>query len=249
MSPAREPIDNQLASPADEIGMGEPASAERICTSLRVELAALDRLAFTLEVQRLVLEAGRADLLAESGRDVEDALERVRKADLLRAVTVSAVHATFMHELQEMGVAANGYPSLGQIAAACQEPRSSVLLQLASRLKKTLARAMALSEENTRKLAGARSQIRDDELALWAGAESVEEFLSSIGTPSSPEQLLDDIEGALFADEDAPLADALSDLQLQAVTFEAALGVLQSVGCRPLLEFISDADEPSTYMG
>lgn len=223
-------------------------NVERIAAALHNEQEALERLCYTLEVQRLALDAARADLLAEAGRDVETALDSVRRADLLRAVTVSAVHVAMVRELEQMGVAANGYPTLGQIASACGGARATLLISQAGRLKKSLARAMALADENGKRLDAARERLADDELAMWSDTwaqefdDAVEDFLASIDHPSTAAQLLDDVEQVLFEEEDEQLATALSDLRLQAVSFEAALGVLQTVGCRPLLEFIADVD-------
>lgn len=230
--------------------MTQQVDEEQLCDVLSAERDALVRLAHTLEVQRLVLEAGRADLLAESGRDVEDALGGVREADLLRAITVSAFHLCYIQPLQDVGVPANGYPTLGQLAEVCPAPRARVMRDLAASLRKTLARAMSLADENAWRLEAARGEIGSTEAVLsedpWAQPgvhASIDEFLESIGDPLEPGTVLDDVERSVVGDESHVMAAAVCDLHLQAVTFDAALGVLRAVGCRPLVEFIADVQD------
>lgn len=211
-----------------------PSRAEIVAGALAVEARALDRLCHTLEVQRLVLDGARADLLPQSGRDVESALVGVRSADLLRAVTVSAAAAG-------MG----GLPTLGQVASVAPAPIATVLLDIGAGLERSLARAVALADENHARIGAARDRLADDELAMWASTwaeqfgQVVEEFHRLVDEPALPGERLADVERALYEDEDEHLATALADLRMQAIAFEAALGLLQTVGCRPLLEFIS----------
>lgn len=208
---------------------------DRVTAALEDEASALDRLCHTLEVQRIVLEQARADLLPQAGRDVEVAMGAVRSSDLVRAVTVSSVAAT-------MG----GLPTLGRIAASQAPPSATVLVELGRRLERTLARAVALADENRARLAAARDRLADDELAMWSSqwaekfGHAVDELHRLVDEPARPQHLLAEVENALFAEEDERLALALADLRLQAVAFDAALGLLGTVGCRPLLEFISD---------
>lgn len=221
----------------DDSGAAAHARAEAIAAALEAEAGALDRLCHALEVQRILLEQARADLLPQAGRDVEDAMGAVRSSDLVRAVTVSTVAAS-----------TGRFPTLGRIAAALDPPSATVMVDLGRRLERALARAVALADENRARLGAARDLLADDELAMWAAqwaeefGHAVDELHRLVDEPAQPQRQLADVERALFAEEDERLALALADLRLQAVAFEAALGLLQTVGCRPLLEFISDLD-------
>lgn len=209
--------------------------ATAVTAALEQESGALDLLCHALEVQRLVLEQARADLLAQAGRDVEDAMVGFRSADLVRAVTVSATAASM-----------TGMPTIGRIAGAVDGPAAEVLLALGRRLERTLARAVALADENRSRLGAARDRLADDEIAMWASqwaeefGQAVDDLHRLVDEPVAPERRMAEVENAIFEEEDERLAMALADLRFQAIAFDAALGLLQTVGCRPLLEFIAD---------
>lgn len=227
-------LDSTWDDPGGDRRGTAPTRAEAVADALAAEARALDRLCHTLEVQRLVLNGARADLLPQTGRDVESALAELRSADLLRAVTVSAAAAGMI-----------GLPTLGQVAAAAPAPMASVLCDIGTDLERSLARAVALADENQARIGAARDLLADDELAMWSAtwAEQfglvLEQFHRLIDEPALPGERLAEVERALYEDEDERLATALIDLRVQAIAFDAAVGLLQTVGCRPLLEFIS----------
>jgi len=78
----------------------------------------LDALRYRLEVEHLLLGAGRTDLLPTAVRDVDDVLEQVRTAELARAAEVSAVVA-------ELGLPDGA--SLLDIATAAPVPWEGIL--------------------------------------------------------------------------------------------------------------------------
>lgn len=212
----------------------DPACAEIVAGALEAEARAIDRLCHVLEVQRIVLEQARGDLLPQAGRDVESALAEVRSADLVRAVTVAAAAARMV-----------GIPTLDEVAASAPAPLGTVLRGIGSDLERSLARAVALADENRCRIGAARDRLADDEIAMWASTWAaqfeavVEDFHSLVDEPALPGERLAEVERALYEDEDERLATALGDLRIQAIALDAALGLLQTVGCRPLLEFIS----------
>ncbi|GEM_PF-1779029 len=231
--------------------MGEMGNAERICQTLQVELTAMRRLAYALEVQCLVLDRERQDLLAEAGRDVQDALNSVRAAGLLRAVTVTVIYTSAAQDTnQNLGPGRNFL--FGEIVDVFLPFEQAVLLGIGDELSAALSSVCRIAEENRLCLVAARDQLMDDELALWTGAwkalslcdeqcgvleDAGERTAENLPVSGS---LLDDMEWALFSQEDEMLASALVDLQLQSVTFEAALATLSTMECRPLRDFIAD---------
>lgn len=224
----------------DDSGRGKGClRATAVTAALEDEAAALDGLCHRLEVQRLLLEQGRADLLARAGRDVEDAMAELRSADLVRAVRVAAAGAA-------MADVSPVVPTIGRIAAAVDAAAAEVLIDLGTRLQRDLARAVALADENRARLAAARDRLADDELAMWASqwaeefGRAVDDLHRLVDEPATPERRMAEVESAVFDEEDERLALALAELRFQAIAFDAAVGLLQTVGCRPLLEFIAD---------
>lgn len=221
-------------------GAGTPG-ATALAEALEEEAAALDRLCHCLEVQRFVLEGARGDMLARAGRDVETALVAVRSSDLVRAVTVSTYGAA-TGEFHTLGHIAS------QVASSSRPHLGTVLVEVGQRLERSLARAVSLADENRARIAVARDRLADDELAMWVTqwaeefGRAVEDLHRLVDEPAQPQQRLAEVENALFGEEDERLARALADLRLQAIAFDAALGLLQTIGCRPLLEFIADLD-------
>lgn len=220
---------------------------ERVVTALRSEKAALSRVAYTIEVQRLVIDSARSDLMAHAGRDIEAAMAALRRADLTRAVTVTAAHVELRRELETLGVAADAFPTLGQIAAAARGAEAAVLLGLGEDLERLLARVVALADENRARLERMRRILRvgdDPDVpesdGIDAGvADRLSRFLEQVAIPDTPEELLDALEEAI-SEADPSVADALVQLRLQAVSFEAAISLLSSVGCASLLDFLRE---------
>ncbi|MCE7885371.1 MAG: hypothetical protein DYH08_16200 [Actinobacteria bacterium ATB1] len=207
---------------------------ELVVKALRDEQRELTRLGYDLEVQRLVIDASRWDLMAQAGRDIEHALTSLRRADLARAVTVAAAHAQLTSELEPLGVSAGSFPTLGQIASAAPAGDAGLLLDLGAQLERLLAKVVAL--------AALHSEVGGE--VLQSSAETrlerrLELFLESVAVPDTPAELLDALEEAV-SEDDPSVADALLQLRLQSVSFEAAVGLLRSVGCTPLLDFLRE---------
>jgi hypothetical protein len=85
---------------------------------LWAERRAIERLLYRLEVQQLVLISGRTRWVAAAARDVEAVLERIREAELVRAVHTGAV-AT------ELGLA-EAEPSLSELVATAPSPWDAI---------------------------------------------------------------------------------------------------------------------------
>lgn len=229
---------------------------ELVVKALRDEQRELTRLGYDLEVQRLVIDASRWDLMAQAGRDIEHALTSLRRADLARAVTVAAAHAQLTSELEPLGVSAGSFPTLGQIASAAPAGDAGLLLDLGAQLERLLAKVVALADESLGRLERLRGFLHGrsslpDALHSEVGGEvlqssaetrlerRLELFLESVAVPDTPAELLDALEEAV-SEDDPSVADALLQLRLQSVSFEAAVGLLRSVGCTPLLDFLRE---------
>lgn len=114
-------------------------SMEDLSSVLWRERELLETLAYKLEVEQLVLAAGRTHWLAASAREVELVLENIRDLEVLRAVEVDAV-------AEELGLDPN--PSLREIAEASVEPWRSIWLDHREAFTTVAAQITRLSESN-----------------------------------------------------------------------------------------------------
>ncbi len=94
-------------------------SMEDLSSVLWRERELLETLLYKLEVEQLVLAGGRSHWLATAAREVERVLDRIREIEVLRALELDAL-------AEELGLEPN--PSLHEIAAASEEPWSSIWL-------------------------------------------------------------------------------------------------------------------------
>lgn len=114
-------------------------SMEDLSSVLWRERELLETLAYKLEVEQLVLAAGRTHWLAAAAREVEHVLENIRDLEVLRAVEVDAV-------AEELGLEPN--PSLREIAEASDEPWRSIWLDHREAFTTVAAQITRLSESN-----------------------------------------------------------------------------------------------------
>jgi hypothetical protein len=131
---------------------------EKLSLILWRERELLELLAFKLEIERMVLSAGRTRWLPNVTREVEDVLATIRETEVLRAVAADEAAA-------ELGLDPD--PSLGQLAAAAPEPWHSILLEHRDAFLAAAREIADLSEDNKG--------------LLTAGYRSARETLMSIG--------------------------------------------------------------------
>lgn len=91
---------------------------EKLSQVLWRERELLETLQYRLEVEQLVMAAGQTRWLANAAREVEDAVDRLREMELLRAVAADEAALA-------AGLEAN--PSLSALVAAAEEPWRSIL--------------------------------------------------------------------------------------------------------------------------
>jgi hypothetical protein len=107
----------------------------------------LDGLAFTLEIQRLVLRSGDDRWLPRACRAVEGTLERLRSTDLIRAVQVEALAAHL-----DLAPAS----SLRVLAEAVEDPWTEIFRNHREALLDGTAEVVRLAAANRASLAGCR---------------------------------------------------------------------------------------------
>lgn len=115
---------------------------EKLSQVLWRERELLDALLYHLEVERLVLGAGRTQWLARASDDVERDLVKLRETEVLRAVVAEEAAA-------EMGLAPS--PSLRALADAVDEPWHSILVDHRDAFV-ALSREIALVADDNRTL-------------------------------------------------------------------------------------------------
>jgi FlgN protein len=91
---------------------------EKLCQVLWRERELLESLQYRLEVELLVMAAGRPRWLAHAAREVETTVEELREMELLRSVAADEAAAA-------AGLAPN--PSLSALIEAAEEPWRSIL--------------------------------------------------------------------------------------------------------------------------
>jgi hypothetical protein len=97
----------------------------------------LELLVFKLDVEHLLLDAGRRRWLAQAGRELEMVREEIRRVEVLRSVEVAALAA-------ELGLGAA--VSLRQLAAAAAEPWRSILVDHRTALLNSTREVRALAD-------------------------------------------------------------------------------------------------------
>ena len=150
------------------------------------EREVLDNLLYRLDVQQLLLLSGRDAWLARASREIEEAVERVRRVELERAVHFEQV-------ARDLGLGSS--PSLSSLAAAVDDPWRGLLtdhyeafMELSTRIKAVIA----LSRE----LAVSAQQATQD---VIAGIRGESESSLHLYKPSGTSER--DSRGAVFVDE------------------------------------------------
>lgn len=138
-------------------------SLQTLSTFLWHERHLLDQLLYRLQVERLVLDAGRADRLPMAAQDVDDVLERIRTAELGRSTALDDV-ARDLHLDPDA--------TLAQVAAAVDAPWNDLFRQ---------------HREALVALAGAISDVAHDNQQVLAAAnhaaqETLMDLQQSLGT-------------------------------------------------------------------
>lgn len=144
---------------------------EKLSQVLWRERELLDTLLYHLEVERLVLGAGRTQWLARASDDVERDLLRLRETEILRAVVAEEAAA-------ELGMPPS--PSLRALADAVDEPWHSILVDHRDAFV-ALSREISLVSDDNRTLLS--SGLRWAREALLAVDEDVAQGYGRDGTP------------------------------------------------------------------
>lgn len=127
-----------------------------VSTILWRERELLELLLFKLEEEQLVLTSGRSRWLARATKEVEIVLAEIRRTELTRATAVEGASLA-------LGLGPN--PSLGAIAAACDEPWAGIFRDHRLCFHALTAEIQALAASN-RDLITAGKQATEDSLRL-----------------------------------------------------------------------------------
>ena len=122
--------------------MATSAVADRLSTlsqTLWRQRALVEVLLYRLEVQQMVLAAGRSRWIDMSARDVEEAIEDLRAEELVRAAAVAAVAP--MLKAPETS-------SLTELAVAAGEPWDQILRDHQAAFLSLIASVEAVSRDN-----------------------------------------------------------------------------------------------------
>jgi hypothetical protein len=240
-------------------------SMEELSAVLWQERGLLERLLFKLEVERLVLASGRTRWLAMSVSEIEDVLDRIREAELLRALAVDVVAA-------ELGLTPD--PSLQHLADASAETWQALCLDHRAAFKKIAAEVRRVARENREMLLVQvdtghlrRPLCTESSGGSWADAGGSQETGSPLddilgGGDGAKEQMrtaVADVGARQARVETAPtstvtsaidrprgcperenvdLAEAIVDQQLREVAYQAALGATVHVLQPSLVDFL-----------
>ena len=134
---------------------------ERLSQILWRERELLDSLLFKLEMEQLVLAAGRTLWLARAAREVELVLELIRETELLRSVAADEAAAS-------IGLTYN--PSLRALAEAVEEPWRTILLDHREAFEQVTREITALAESNRELLTAGLRSARETLLSMEESA-------------------------------------------------------------------------------
>lgn len=126
----------------------------------------LEQLLFKLEEEQLLLARGRTRWLPHAAREVETVLDRIREAELLRAVEADEV-------ADSLGLETN--PSLRALAEATPEPWRTILLDHRDAFAAVSAQVSEMAEQN-------RELLTAGYEAAQATLQSLSETPESVGT-------------------------------------------------------------------
>lgn len=132
----------------------------------------LELLAYRVEVQRALVETGRATWVARSTREVDQLLQQIRNAELLRAVeTTPAAQALLLAD----------DASLSEIAAAAPAPWDHVIGEHRHALLEA-TRDLTEAAAANRDLLASGARAVEDVLAQFSGPHTSSTYIAS-GTP------------------------------------------------------------------
>jgi flagellar biosynthesis/type III secretory pathway chaperone len=132
----------------------------------------LELLAYRVEVQRALVETGRATWIARSTREVDQLLQQIRTAELMRAIeTAPAAQALMLSD----------DASLGEIAAAAPAPWDHVIAEHRHALLEATSDLTQAALAN-RDLRANGARAVEDVLAQFSGPHTSSTY-SAAGTP------------------------------------------------------------------
>jgi hypothetical protein len=136
---------------------------EKLSQILWLERELLDTLLFKLEEEHLILARGRTRWLARAAGEVEDVLETIREAELLRAVTADEAAAA-------IGLDHN--PSLRALAEAVDEPWRSILLDHHEAFTAVTREIGALADANRELITSGYRSARETLMSLGGNTQA-----------------------------------------------------------------------------
>jgi hypothetical protein len=142
----------------------------------------LDLLTYKIEVERALVETGRAPWVPRATQEIERLMNQVREADLLRAIETAPVAEALRLD---------GRAPLGEIVAAAPEPWDHVL---ADHQQALLAATRELTEaaEANRQLLAAGYRSVQDTLAQFTGSAAAATYTATgAAVPASERRLFD----------------------------------------------------------
>ncbi len=134
---------------------------EKLSQILWRERELLETLLFKLEIEQLVLSAGRTRWLMRAAEDVEVVLHTLRETEVLRAVASDDVAAS-------IGLQHN--PSLRSLAEAIEEPWQSIMMDHREAFWRVSQEISALADTNRELLTAGLSSARETLMNLDDGA-------------------------------------------------------------------------------
>lgn len=134
---------------------------EKLSQILWRERELLETLLFKLEIEQLVLSAGRSRWLMRAAEDVEAVLHTLRETEVLRAVASDEVAAA-------IGLEHN--PSLRALAEAIDDPWQAIMMDHREAFWRVSQEISALADTNRELLTAGLSSARETLLSLDDGA-------------------------------------------------------------------------------
>ncbi|CAN5507264.1 hypothetical protein BH10ACT10_BH10ACT10_15510 [soil metagenome] len=214
-------------------------SNEDLASVLWRERDLLELLLFKLEVEQLVLTSGMPQWLAIAANEVAAVLQEVRDTELRRALVVDACAS-------ELGLSPSA--SLNEIAVASEEPWQAIWLNHRKAFTTFAVHISVMSEGNRMLLTAGPAEERgtpeprprrhgavlsgSTEVPALSVGRSISKAQRALAT-TAPRNMQSFIEV-----EDADIASAIVDLQMQEVAYQAALGATSLVLQPSLLDFL-----------
>jgi hypothetical protein len=155
---------------------------DKLSQMLWQERELLSRLAYRLEVERLVLASGRNKWLNHATADIEACVAELRETEVLRAIAADEM-------AERLGLAPN--PSLIGLADASDEPWRGILLDHRDTLI-AIAREIAELSENNKSLLNAGYRSTQETLLSFGGSTSESYTHDGAAVPEAPRRRLID---------------------------------------------------------